>query len=366
VSFPRYAKYKPSGVEWLGEVPEHWQVIGLGMRYTVELGKMLDSKRVTGAFLRPYLRNTDVQWGVIRVDDLPTMDFEPEEVERFLLRYGDLLVCEGGEVGRCAIWRDEQPGACYQKALHRVRPLQPSLDVPEFLYWCLCAAAGAGTFTADESKATIAHLPAESFRKYRFPFPSTAEQRAIAAFLDRETARIDALVAEQERLIELLREKRQAVISHAVTKGLDPSVPMKDSGVEWSGAVPAHWEVIGLGMRYSVELGKMLDSKRVTGAFLRPYLRNTDVQWGVIRVDDLPTMDFEPDEVERFLLRYGDLLVCEGGEVGRCAIWRDEQPGACYQKALHRVRPLQPSLDVPEFLYWCLCAAALAGTFTAD
>ena len=74
------------------------------------------------------------------------------------------------------------------------------------------------------------------------PVPPVDEQSAIAAFLDRETAKIDALVAEQERLIELLKEKRQAVISHAVTKGLDPNAPMKDSGVEWLGEVPEHWE----------------------------------------------------------------------------------------------------------------------------
>lgn len=343
MSFPRYPTYKPSGVEWLGEVPGHWGVIGLGMRYTIELGKMLDSKRVTGAFLRPYLRNTDVQWGFIRVDELPTMDFDPDEVERFLLRYGDLLVCEGGEVGRCAIWRDEQPGACYQKALHRVRPALPSLDVPVFLYWCLRAAAAAGTFTADESKATIAHLPAESFRKYRFPFPDTAEQHAIAAFLDRETARIDALVAEQERLIELLREKRQAVISHAVTKGLDPSVPMKDSGVEWLGLVPAHWEVLGLKRAASIQTGiaKGKDNAGVETTSL-PYLRVANVQDGHFDLSDVARMDVPVDEVKRYLLRPGDVLMNEGGDndkLGRGHVWDGSIAPCVHQNHVFAVRP---------------------------
>ncbi len=93
---------------------------------------------------------------------------------------------------------------------------------------------------------TFLELSSDELGAFRIPVPSQTEQRAIAAFLDRETAKIDALVEAQRRLIELLKEKRQAVISHAVTKGLDPTAPMKDSGVEWLGEVPAHWEVMPL------------------------------------------------------------------------------------------------------------------------
>ena len=148
-----------------------------------------------------------------------------------------------------------------------------------------------------------------------FP-PVLSEQIQIACFLDHETARIDALIEEQQLLIELLKEKRQAVISHGVTKGLDPTVPMKDSGVEWLGEVPAHWQVCKLSFRYSVELGKMLDEKKNTGTNPLPYLRNQDVQWGRINIDGLPLIDIEPSEYERYSVRLGDLLVCEGGDVG--------------------------------------------------
>lgn len=243
MSFPGYGSYTESGVEWLGEVPSHWSVCALGYRYEVALGKMLDEKRISGDYLGPYLRNTDVQWGKINVDDLPQMDFADSEIQRYSLVFGDLLVCEGGDVGRAAIWKGDLARCFYQKALHRLRPYAPA-DDPRFFYYVLEAAAALGIFTAEGGKATIAHLTAESFRRHRFPFPGSTEQRAIAAFLDRETAKIDALVEAQRRLIELLKEKRQAVISHAVTKGLDPSAPMKDSGVEWLGEVPAHWEVL--------------------------------------------------------------------------------------------------------------------------
>jgi type I restriction enzyme, S subunit len=243
MSFPRYPEYKASGLEWLGEVPSHWKVSALGYRYDVSLGKMLDEKRVTAEHLKPYLRNVDVQWGGINTVDLPMMSFHPEESPRYSLQYGDLLVCEGGEVGRAAIWRGGLRECFYQKAVHRLRTRSPSADYATFLFYVLHSAVAQGAFEALGGKATIAHLPAETFRRQRFPFPPLAEQSTIAAFLDQETAKIDALVAEQERLINLLKEKRQAVISHAVTKGLNPDAPMKDSGIGWLGEMPEHWEV---------------------------------------------------------------------------------------------------------------------------
>jgi type I restriction enzyme S subunit len=201
---------------------------------------------------------------------------------------------------------------------------------------------------------------------FKLAVPPVEEQSYIATFLDHETAKIDALIAEQQRLIELLQEKRQAVISHAVTKGLNPDAPMKDSGVEWLGEVPEHWAVCSVGHRYEVRLGKMLDEKRVTGKHLGRYLRNTDVQWETINTEELPEMDFEPSEHERYSLREGDLLVCEGGEVGRSAIWQSQLPVCFYQKALHRLRPLDPSRDNPGYQLCIMRMACAKGVFEAS
>ena len=236
-----YPEYKDSDVAWLGAIPSHWDVAALRYRYEQTLGKMLDTKRITGEHLVPYLRNVDVQWDRINVRDLPEMDIRPHEIDRFTVRPGDLLVCEGGESGRCAIWQGELDLCGYQKALHRLRPLDRVCDRPRFLFYALLAAVARGAFT-DGQGSTIDHLTGDMLRAHRFPFPLPSEQRTIAAFLDRETAKIDALLAKQERLIDLLQEKRAALISHAVAKGLDPEVPMKDSGVEWLGEIPAHWE----------------------------------------------------------------------------------------------------------------------------
>ena len=314
MSFPRYRKYKDSGVEWLGEVPGHWAAPPLYLRYSVELGKMLDSSRITGHHLVPYLRNVDVQWGRINFNDLPEMDIEASEYGRYTVAPGDLLVCEGGEVGRAAILPERSGTIGFQKALHRLRVLADD-EHPAFMYFTLSWAALRGVFN-QSGLSTIAHLTGEQLRKYRFPKPPIAEQTAIAAFLDRETAKIDALVAEQQSLIALLKEKRHALISHAVTKGLDPDVPMKDSGVAWLGEVPAHWE-IGPLKRFA----EVIDCKHHTVEFLDEGLPIVSIR--ELRDDRIDLSDAKrTSQAEWDFLREGrapqagDLIFCRNASVG--------------------------------------------------
>jgi len=221
-------------------LPPGWTTPPVYARYSVQLGKMLDEKRITGTHLAPYLRNVDVQWNNVNTNDLPEMDFNSEDRERFSLRSGDLLVCEGGEVGRTALW-DGRLSECYfQKAIHRLRPVTDN-DEPRFFRYFMLFAVHSGLF-ALSTASTIKHLPAEKLRVVRYPSPPRSQQRAIADFLDHETARLDALVAAKERVLGLLTEKRRALITRAVTRGLDPRAPLRDSGIPWLGEIPAHWE----------------------------------------------------------------------------------------------------------------------------
>jgi type I restriction enzyme S subunit len=202
---------------------------------------MLDERQITKRFLAPYLRNTDVQWDGINVDDLPEMDFDESEQKLYGLRPGDILMCEGGEIGRCAIW-DSDRRCFYQKALHRLRPTTDK-DDPRYFVLVMRAAVEAGLFSSRASAATIQHLPAEKLRVVRYPAPPIEEQRDIVDCVSRQTARLDALVAAKQRLIDLLAEKRKAIIATAVTRGLDLKVKLRDSGVPWLYEIPAHWEL---------------------------------------------------------------------------------------------------------------------------
>ncbi len=279
--FRPYPEYKDSGADWLGKMPAHWEMAALRYRYEQSLGKMLDTKQITGDYLIPYLRNVDVQWDGINMQDLPEMDIRPHEIERYTVRPGDLLVCEGGEAGRCAIWRGEPDTCGYQKALHRLRPLDGGRERPRFLYYTLAVAVAHRAF-ADGRGSTIAHLTGDMLRAHRFPFPSKTEQHAIVDFLDRETARIDLLIAKQKELIELLREKRTALVSNALTQGLVPDVEMKDSSVEWLGEIPAHWKVEKLGY-----VTNCLDSRRVPlNAEQRALMQGKYPYWGANSIID--------------------------------------------------------------------------------
>jgi type I restriction enzyme, S subunit len=242
MSFPRYPQYKDSGVEWLGEVPGHWEVTALKRGFNVTLGKMLQPESNSpDDELLPYLRAANIQWDGIESTDIKQMWLSKRDRSQLRLEHGDLLVSEGGDVGRSCIWASELEYCYFQNSVNRVRARDGHSN--RYLYYWISTVKDKGYIDVLCNKSTIAHFTAEKVAAVPVPLPTTDEQTQIAAFLDRETAKIDDLVAQQRRLMELLKEKRQAVISHAVTQGLNPKAPMKPSGIEWLGNVPAHWEV---------------------------------------------------------------------------------------------------------------------------
>lgn len=209
--------------------------------------------------------------------------------------------------------------------------------------------------------STYDAVSAEDVANLRLPIPDESVQDFIGEYLDHETSRIDALIATKERLLELLAEKRRALITQSVTRGLNPNAPMRDSGLPWLGEIPRHWDFCLLKRHFHVALGKMLDSKAQSGpGTSRPYLRAANIHWGRVLVDDVNEMLFTDDERTWYRLRKGDLLVTEGGvTVGRSAIWQDELPECYYQNSLNRVRPKKDAS--PKLLYYWLYALKLNG-----
>lgn len=214
-----------------------WKQKQVKRDFQVELGKMLQNGLVSFEDREvPYLKAQHVQWDGIRFDDAPTMWASEKEIEFLKIEKGDLLVCEGGEVGRAAIVQSTPPEDCIiQNALHRVRGKSTS-DV-RFLRYLLLHASSQGWFDVLCNRATIAHFTVEKFCEMWIWLPPIQVQQVIADFLDRETAYLDALIAAKERLLKLLDEKRRALVTHAVTRGLDPDVKLRDSGEEWLGLV---------------------------------------------------------------------------------------------------------------------------------
>ena len=251
-----YPAYKNSRAEWMGKVPNNWHVSAIKRFYQIRLGKMLQPQQRTPDDCEvPYLKAKHVQWFDVRMNDADTMWANQNEIDRYEVLTGDLLVCEGGEGGRCGIVAPsgDDPNPCIiQNALHRVRPRALAngtrISRNDYLQYVMSAIAAAGWFDSLNDKATIAHFTAEKFGALLAPVPPLPEQTAIVRFLDYADRRIRHYIRAKQKLIALLEEQKQAIIHQAVTGQIDvrtgqPYPAYKNSGVEWLGEVPEHWEI---------------------------------------------------------------------------------------------------------------------------
>lgn len=278
MSFPRYPAYKDSGVEWLGEVPEHWEVQPLKHMVGMRSGEAITADEI----------EDDGEYPVFGGNGLRgyASSFTHDGSYALIGRQGALCGNVNYATGR--FWASEHAVVCVPR-----RPLVTRW------FGELLRAMNLGQYSI---AAAQPGLSVDLVGRIRAPVPPHDEQVVIAAFLDRETAHIDALVAEQERLIALPREKRQAVISHAVTKGLDPNVPMKDSGIEWLGEVPAHWQRTRLKALFRQEKRQNFPDRPVLSVY-----RDYGVIYKDSRTDNI---NKTPEDISAYqLVQPGDLVV---------------------------------------------------------
>jgi len=236
-----YPAYKPSGVEWLGEVPEHWAIMRLKnlCRRSALYGANEPATSYVDGGVR-FLRTTDITDHGNLLEE--GVYLEREVVRDYILSNGDLLISRSGTIGRAFQYEAERHGPCAY-AGYLVRFVPGSSVIPRFLWYFTKSNSFEQWLSLSVIASTIGNVNGQKYANMHLIHPPLDEQRAIADFLDRETGRIDALMEKKQRQIELLQEKRTALISHAVTKGLGPKIKMKDSGVEWLGKIPMHWEV---------------------------------------------------------------------------------------------------------------------------
>ena len=343
MSFPKYPATKNSGVAWLGEVPGHWEVKRLRNVATLNPSKSEIAqlpRDIEVSFLPMEAVGDD---GTLNLDR--TRPISEVESGYTYFREGDVTVAKITpcfENGKGAVMRGLHNGHGFGTTeLIVVRSCEDK-TTSDYLHLLFTSHpfrlfGEASMYGAGGQK----RVPDDFVRDFAVAFPPPEEQTAIATFLDRETAKIDALVAEQQKLIALLQEKRQTVISHAVTKGLDPSVPMKDSGVEWLGEVPGHWDCIRLKQLvvesvagpYGASLTKAMyaaDGYRVYG------------QQQVI-ADDFSVGDYfiseeKYQEMRRYTVFEGDVLVSVMGTIGKVAVVPLDAPPGIINPRLVRYR----------------------------
>jgi type I restriction enzyme S subunit len=257
IRFKPYPAYKDSGVEWLGKIPAHWEVRPL--KYCCGMNSETLNEETSPDYELRYvdISNVDSTGNVLGTEEL-RFENAPSRARR-KVRSGDTIISTVRTYLKAIAYLNDPPDNLIVSTGFAVLRPHPGLH-PPFLWRVVQSEQFVQAVQAYSEGVGYPAINPSQLGRLVVWIPKVDEQRAIAAFLDRETAKIDALVAKKERLIELLQEKRAALITQAVTKGLDPTVPMKDSGVEWLGQTPAHWEVQPLRWALSVRSGEALDN----------------------------------------------------------------------------------------------------------
>jgi len=357
-----YPEYKDSGVLWLGKIPKHWESYRL--KYLAKINPTVDRKAEkprTASFVPMATIRENYPW------------FTAEERHYFELEKGFTNFCDGDvliakitpcfENGKGGICRNLKNGIGFGSTeFHVVRPGSKLLTT--YIYY-LTITRNFRYFGKKHMQGSAGQqrVPTELIKNIQIGVPPYNEQTQIARFLDWKTAQINKFIRNKRRLIELLKEQKQNVINQAVTRGLDPKVKFKPSGVEWIGDIPEHWEARRLKTIAKVVLGKMLKTSPSKDDQLKPYLRSANIQWFEANLSDVASMWFSQSEMEQYRISKNDILVSEGGEVGRACIWQDELEECYIQNSVHKVTAGAEVL--PLFLLYQFSAFGSKGAFKA-
>lgn len=340
-----YPAYKDSGVPWLGKVPEHWKV--LRARY---LFREVDVRTTTGT--ETHLSMSQ------RLGLVPSSEME----ERRLVSesYIGAKLCESGDLvlnrlkAHLGVFACASRGGLVSPDYTVLRRISMSVSMNYFepLLKSPTCRGELGT----RAKGLVEgfwRLYTDDFYTIRLPLPPFAEQSGIARFLNHADRRIRRYIHAKQKLIKLLEEQKQAIIHRAVTRGLDPNVRLKPSGVGWLGDVPEHWRIARLKDAAVVQTGLTL-GKNYKGVKTetRPYLRVANVQVGRVDLMHMKCVDVPINEANGATLQAGDVLMTEGGDIdklGRGCVWQDQIPGCLHQNHVFAVRCRKEVL-IPEFL----------------
>ena len=352
-----YPGYRAARMQWLPHVPEHW-----------------NEQRAKTFFREVDERSKTGQEELLSVSHLTGVTPRSQKnVTMFkAASYVGSKLCQPGDIVINTLWAwmaalgASRHLGIVSPAYGVYRPHRADSFNPAYLDYLLRTRAYVTEYIGRSTgiRSSRLRLYPNQFLDIALLQPPRPEQDQIVAYLRAQDAHIARLIKAKRDLIGLLTEQKLRIIDHAVTRGLNASVALKSSGIEWLGDVPQHWEVQRLKNVANVVLGKMLttEAKNGDGEF-KPYLRSTNVQWIKPDVRDVKEMWIANSEMAQLRVRKGDLLVSEGGEVGRACMWNEELPECYIQNSVHRVATKSKML--PEFLFHQFFAYGKRGRFNA-
>jgi type I restriction enzyme, S subunit len=323
----------------VSQLPTGWIETPLGGIAETQLGKMLSKKSKTGVGSRPYLRNKNVQWGRFDLTDVAEMDFTDGEFEKFRLRPGDLLVCEGGEVGRAAVWRGQIDNCTYQKAIHRVRPVDGVLA--DYLRYVLEYLANTHALEPHITGSTIKHLPQEDLRILLVPLAPTNEQRRIVGAIEEQLSRLDAAELSLLQAKQKLARFRDSVRLSLLVGDWQYKTLGEISSVITKGTTPT-----SVGFKYADD-----------GVL---FVKAESLACGIVRHERCARIDGDADEaLRRSRLEKNDVLITIAGTLGRIGLVRDVDLPANTNQAVALAR-LQDPLTARFVVEWLQSPTARA------
>ena len=339
-------KMRDSGIPWIGEVPEGWECSRIGGFYSPRMIKVSDVD---------YQPLSVTMKGIVH--QLETAAKTNDHNNRKLVKKGDFAINS----------RSDRRGSCgiskYDGSVSLINTvLSPNVEMcPQFFDWLFHTTQFSDEFykwghgIIDDLWTT----GWQDMKKINIPVPPISEQHRIADFLDSKCSEIDTLIENLRARMESAKEYKKAVITEAVTKGLDKDAKMKDSGVEWIGEVPEEWKVSRIGHDYNVTLGKMLDSKEYDQYEMNNYLCAANIKWSGVNTSINKKMKFSSSEKPLYLLQKDDVLIMEGGTAGTSCIYNNEFAPCYIQNSVHRCRAINNNIS--KYLYYWMYVVFYSG-----
>lgn len=357
VEFKPYQRYKESGAPWLGKVPEHW---------TVKPNRGLFCERNIKNRINEELLSVTIKRGVLKQTDLIANTSKKDSSNNDKSKYK--LVLPGDIVyNKMRMWQGAVGSSLFQGIVsHAYIVLIPKSKAKSWYYHYLFKTP---LYIKESYRYSYGicddqlSLRYKDFKLICSPVPPIDEQEKIVTFIKSINGKINRYIKGKKQLIELLKEQKKAIINASVTGQIDlrnwklgmpdselkPYPKYKDSGVEWMREIPEEWEIRKLKHLAKIVLGKMLKPTPSNGYFLKFYLRAANIQWFAPDLKNAYKMWFSKNEMKRFRITKNDLLVSEGGEVGRACIWKNEIEECYIQNSVHKITALNKIL--PFFLF---------------
>jgi type I restriction enzyme S subunit len=337
LSIKKYPSYKDSTIEWIGEMPEHWSLSRIKSLTKTKSGTTpqsgLSQYYDNGIYF--WVRTTDLNNNRLHSSEFKVTAVAREHYNLISIPIGSVLLAMYGgmgTIGKNAILQQE---VTINQSVCAIFPNNKKF-VSEYLWYYIQYFRPHWEIFADSARKDP-NINQEAIKRLWVPLPPLSQQKTIATYLDTKTAQIDRKIDLLTQKAKLYQELRRSIINETVTRGLDRSVTMKDSEIDWIGEIPEHWEVkrvkdIGL-----VVLGKMLDSTASSDKCYCYYLKSKNIGWIKVNTSNIEQMYFSSTEMKYCRIKYGDLLLSEGGEVGKTSIWGNEIDECYIQNSVQKI-----------------------------